>query len=408
MEIELKKYYLDIQSIIDCKYSLNTINQNRGAGINMKNDTTATSQLLFADAAVEALEEQKTLPAKFKRILKRLKLAEKVGGKTVAIKMHLGDNIGFTTIHPLFVRILVQAVWDAGAKSVKIIDDKVASNDPNVGLARGYTNEVLGCPVMSCFGQGRGYYYNVDIGYKGLDTAQMSGEALDSDFFLDLSHVKGHGACGFGGALKNIAMGLVTRETRQKLHGLEGGLTIDHDKCKYCLKCFKACPNEAIQKDDENKEISFFFHHCTYCQHCVMICPEEAITMENRKFDDFSMGMAQVTAAFLKRFTPDNMLFINFLTNITMYCDCWGFSSPSLVPDIGILAGTDIAAIDIASLDMVKTENLLPNGLPKNRSKLGEGEHLFEKIHGKNPYTMIEYLKDYYDCNPAYEIKEVK
>ena len=139
-----------------------------------------------------------------------------------------------------------------------------------------------------------------------------------------------------------------------------------------------------------------------------MICPEGAITMENRKFDDFSMGMAQVTAAFLKRFSPGNLLFINFLTNITMYCDCWGFSSPALVPDIGILAGTDIAAIDIASLDMVKTENLLPNGLPKNRSTLGEGEHLFEKIHGKNPYTMIEYLKDYYDCNPVYEITEVK
>ena len=144
----------------------------------MKNDTTGsagTSQLLFADAAVEVLEEQKTLPAKFGRMLKRLKLKEKVEGKSVAVKMHLGDNIGFTTIHPLFVRILVQAVWDAGAKSVKIIDDKVASNDPNVGLARGYTSEVLGCPVMSCFGQGRGYYYNVDIGYKGLDTAQISG-----------------------------------------------------------------------------------------------------------------------------------------------------------------------------------------------------------------------------------------
>ncbi|MFC1490880.1 DUF362 domain-containing protein, partial [Candidatus Latescibacterota bacterium] len=304
--------------------------------------------------------------------------------------------------------ILVQALKDAGAKAVKIIDDKVASDDPNMGLARGYTSEVLGCPVTSCFGLGRGYHYKMDIGYKGFDYAQVSGEALDADFFLDLSHVKGHGACGFGGALKNIAMGLVTRETRQKLHHLEGGLTLDMEKCKYCLKCFNACPNGAIQKNDEKKEISFFFHHCTYCQHCVMICPEKAITVENRKFDDFSMGMAQLTAAFLKKFTPDNMLFINFLTDITMYCDCWGFSSPSLVPDIGILAGTDIAAIDIASLDMVKTENMIPGGLPKNRSTLGEGSHLFEKIHGKDPYRMIRYLEDYYDCNPEYEIKEIR
>jgi uncharacterized protein len=95
------------------------------------------------------------------------------------------------------------------------------------------------------------------------------------------------------------------------------------------------------------------------------------------------------------------------LTNITMYCVCWGFSSPSLVPDIGILAGEDIAAIDTASLDLVKTENLLPNGLPKNRS-LGEGKHLFEKIHGKDPYIMLSYLREYYPCTPRYEIETVR
>ena len=372
-----------------------------------KNSSTK-SVLLFADAAVEALESQKTLPAKFMRMLKKCNLQEKVEGKTVAIKMHVGENIGFTTIPPLFVRILVQAVKNAGAKFIKVIDDKVFENDPDMGLARGYTKEVIGCPIVSCFGQGGKYYYKEKIGFKELDFALLSGEAVDCDFFIDLAHVKGHGACGLGGALKNIAMGLVTRGTRQKIHHLEGGLTLDRNKCVYCLKCFDACPNNAIKKNDEKKEISFFFHHCTYCQHCLMICPEEAITMENRKFEDFSQGMAMVTAAFLKKFTPENLLFINFLTDITMYCDCWGFSSPSLVPDIGILAGNDIAAIETASLDMIKTENLIQNGLPKNRNTLGEGRHLFEKIHGKDPYTMIQYLEDYYECSSEYEIKEVK
>ena len=113
------------------------------------------------------------------------------------------------------------------------------------------------------------------------------------------------------------------------------------------------------------------------------------------------MGMAKVTAAFLKKFKPENLFFINFLTNITMYCDCWEFSSPSLVPDIGILAGTDIAAIETASLDSIKTKNLLPSGLPKNRKKL-------EKIHAKDPYVMIDYLRDLYPCTTGYKITEVK
>ena len=203
-------------------------------------------------------------------------------------------------------------------------------------------------------------------------------------------------------------MGLVPRETRGKIHRLEGGLTINHKKCVYCLKCYKACPNNAILKDNKKKKIDFFFHNCTYCQHCVMACPKKCIKMEDRKFEDFSMGMAKVTAAFLKKCKPDNLFFINFLTNITMYCDCWEFSSPSLVPDIGILAGTDIAAIETASLDKIKTKNLLPSGLPKNRKKLGKGKHLFEKIHAKDPYVMIDYLQDLYPCTTGYKITEMK
>ncbi len=361
------------------------------------------SRLLFADAVVESLESQKTLPSKFKRMLKRCNLNEKVANKSVVIKMHLGAEIGFTTIPPLFVRILVQTVKDGGAKSVKVIDGK-----PEEGIARGYTSEVLGCPVESCFGKNGNDYRREHIGFKSFDEALFGETALSSDVFIDLSHVKGHGSCGFGGALKNIAMGTVPPETRSKLHRLEGGLTYDKGKCTFCLKCYNACPNEAIQIDKEKKEIEFFFHHCTFCQHCVMACPEEAITMHDRKFEDFSQGMALVTAKFLKKFKPENLLFINFLTNITIYCDCWGFSSPSLVPDIGILAGEDIAAIETESLDMIKTENLLKGGLPKNRSTLGEGKHLFEKIHGKDPYIMVKYLKDYYDCSSEYEIKEVK
>ena len=363
---------------------------------------------MFADAAVRTLERRSTLPAKFERMLKRARLEERVADKSVAIKMHLGDDIGYTTIHPLFVRMLVQAVNAAGAKSVKIIDDKVAGPTSSMGVARGYTPEVVGCPVVSCFGPDNKHFTTLPIGFGSYDEAEYSGEALDADFFLDLSHVKGHGACGFGGALKNIAMGLVTRTTRSKIHHLEGGLTIDMEKCKYCLKCYESCPNEAIKRDDKTKTISFFFHHCTYCQHCVMACPEEAITMQDRTFDDFAQGMALTAATFLKKFRREDTYYINFLTNITIYCDCWGFSTPSLVPDIGILMGEDIAAIDTASLDMIKTEDLLPKGLPEGRQLRDLDGHLFEKIHGKDPYLMVKYLQDYYDCTTDYEIQEVK
>ena len=357
----------------------------------------------FADARVEALESSKTLPAKFMRMLDRLKLEKRVKGKKVGIKMHLGGNIGYSTIPPLFIRMLVQALKDSGAKSVKAMDGNASD-----GIARGYTPEVLGCPVVPCFGESGKYLYPEKIGYKKLDSVFFGGEAVDCDFFLDLSHVKGHGDCGFGGALKNIAMGVINAPSRAKIHNLEGGIKYDPKRCTFCLKCQVACPNNAIRPNKKTKRIGFFFRNCTYCQHCIMACPTDALKLTRRKYEDFTNGMASVTAAFLKRFSPENLLFINFLTHITIYCDCWGMTTPALVPDIGILASEDIAAVDTASLDMIKTENLLPSGMPGDRKLLDIDGHLFQKIHDKDPYLIIQQLEKYYDCSSMYRISKIK
>jgi uncharacterized Fe-S center protein len=130
--------------------------------------------------------------------------------------------------------------------------------------------------------------------------------------------------------------------------------------------------------------------------------------MENRRFEDFAMGMALVTKKFLRKYRPGRTLFINFLTDITIFCDCWGMTTPDLVPDIGILASDDIVAVETASLDMIKTENLLPNGLPKGRALLEGSGHLFGRIHGKDPYLMVKYLKKVYGGSSRYVIEEVK
>lgn len=362
--------------------------------------TTGNAEVLFADIAVPRIEANLTLPAKFKRMLAAFDFGERVKGKQVGIKMHFGGGTGYTTIPPVFVRILVEALKEAGAKRIKVMD-----NDPASGIARGYTREVLGCEVVSCFGASGKYVYEEPIGYKAVDTALFGGEAVDCDYFIDLAHVKGHGDCGFGGALKNIAMGVVPQVTRGKIHRLEGGISFDAKRCIRCGKCIKECPNGAISADKE-KKISIFFHHCTYCQHCVLICPKQALTMENRRYEDFARGMALVTAKFLQRFKPGQTLFINVLLNITIFCDCWGMSTAALVPDIGILASEDICAVEVASLDMIKTENLLRNGLPKGR-ELREGTHLFEKIHGKDPYLMVRYLQEEYGGSLAYRLREI-
>ena len=91
--------------------------------------------------------------------------------------------------------------------------------------------------------------------------------------------------------------------------------------------------------------------------------------------------MAICTDEVLKTFEPGHVFYINFLTNITALCDCWGLTTPALVPDIGIMASADIVSIERACIDAIKVENLISDGIPTG-FELGNEGHLFQRLHG--------------------------
>jgi len=347
------------------------------------------STVHFASIAVRRLEPKATLPAKFQRMLDGLPLEDMFRDKRVALKMHLGGNLGYSTVHPLFVRLLVQKLKEAGAKLVFVTDGAGAVR---TAAARGYTAETLGAQILSVSGDSGRFCYGKKVSFRTLKKIEVAGEIHDADAMVVLSHAKAHGDCGYGGACKNIAMGCVTGKTRGDIHHLEGGLEWTKSKCIGCGKCAEACPNGAASFDKEKKEFSVFLHHCTYCQHCALICPKNAIKVKGGKFNHFQEGMAISTDTVLKTFVPGSVLYINVLLQMTIYCDCWGMTTPSLVPDVGIMASTDLVAIDQATLDAIKTKDLLKSGLPHGR-KLVKGKHLLEKIHGKDPFVQIRALE---------------
>ncbi len=362
------------------------------------------SQVYFASAKVKKLAAEATLPAKFKRLLDTAGLAQVVKGKKVCIKLHMGaksEKLGFTTIHPLFVRVLVDKLKEAGAKGVFLVDESVEGVE-----IRGYTEKGIGAPLIGLYRRGA-KTRPLDINFKTFDQADVGADIFNADVLLVFSHVKGHGDAGFGGAGKNIAMGCVTEKTRQKIHALEGGIAWDESKCKKCMRCIEECPNKASKFTDDGK-FSIFWHNCKYCRHCVLSCEEGALTTTNVTYEDFQEGMGRFVAKLLGHFGPENTFFINVLLQITIFCDCWGFSTPALVPDIGILASRDIVSIDKASLDLIKAENLLPNGLPEGWVMKNEGTHLFEKLHGKNPYLLGEVMERLGVGKRDYTLKEIE
>jgi len=95
------------------------------------------------------------------------------------------------------------------------------------------------------------------------------------------------------------------------------------------------------------------------------------------------------TKAVLDSFEANRVLFINVLLGITPFCDCWGFSTPALVPDVGITAATAVVAVEQASLDLIRFEDFIPSALPESMTLVEGGGHLFERIHGKDPYLQV-------------------
>lgn len=361
------------------------------------------SEIIFARYAPVSLEPKHSIGAKWIRLLDRLDLASAVKDRRTAIKMHLGGGTGFSTIHPLFVRRLVEKLKEAGAKEVFVTDTPYAVRS---AYERGYTHETLGCPLVPATGTADRYFYKREISppIGTLTEVELAGEIADAEALIDLSHVKGHGDCGFGGASKNLSMGCVTQRTRGRLHALEGGLKWDPEKCDHCETCADNCPNGAISFQDGR--FSVFWHNCKLCQHCALICPKQAISMEGGRYEQFQLGMAATSRAVLSGFDQGARIFINFLTDITIFCDCWGMTTPALVPDIGILAGRDIAAIEQASLDLIRTEDLIPGSLPKGL-ELGKTGHLFMRIHRKDPYEIVRALKALGCGSPEYSLVEV-
>lgn len=367
------------------------------------------SKVKFASMEFDRIDPETTLPAKFERLLQEIPLKKMLKGKIAALKMHLGRGLGYTTIHPLFVRILIRKIREAGGEL--FITDVLLPHMKDFGGITAkdrYSEDILDAPIYPAAGVYDKYYYSKEVNFKSLKEIQVAGHLHDAEILINFSHFKGHGMSSYGGAIKNLAMGGVTSKTRHDLHSLHSagsGILWNEKLCTNCNKCIEECRYKANEFNKNGKYV-VSIHDCTYCQHCVEICPASALILEAKNYLDFQEGLAIAAGEVLKTFSPENVLHINVLMNITLMCDCWGMSTQSLIPDIGILASDDIVAIEKASLDLIKADNVLPNSLPKGKT-LVTGKHLFEKVWGKDPYKQVEAVYNKGLGNINYEIESV-
>ncbi|MCM8816945.1 MAG: DUF362 domain-containing protein, partial [Candidatus Omnitrophica bacterium] len=244
------------------------------------------TDVYFASAKVKKLEKNASLPSKFIRLLSKLGLDKKIEEKNVCIKMHVGTGYGYTTIHPLFVKLVVDFVKEKGGRP--FITDIVSLNS-----VRGYNELTIGCRFVQATGLRDTNYFTVKVpaGY-GFKELQLAGVLKDTDFLINLSHAKGHGNCAYGGAIKNLGMGFVTTKTRIDLHRTQSIKPYwNKSRCKYCMVCVKNCRSSAITFD-KNKHLCIDFHICVFCMRCVALCPHKSIGFGKENYVIFQRALA--------------------------------------------------------------------------------------------------------------------
>lgn len=282
-------------------------------------------------------------------------------GELVPIKITIGDSTCIYHVQPEAIKQIVSVPKDQKAKPF-LFDTSVIYH----GMRQNACDHLT-------LAQNKGFYltktgapFIIADGLLGQDGREFSVEAphikkirvpsfvgmLES--LVVISHATGHVISGYAGAIKNVAMGMSCRATKQVQHSSLKP-SIIQDKCTACGCCVRMCPVNAITFNKSGKaQIDPVV--CVGCGECLCACKFDAIYVNwAEEADVFGARMVEVCQFILKQFKQK--FFITFALDITQECDCISTKNDRMVSSsLGIFASSDILSIEAAVCDCLSDE----------------------------------------------------
>jgi hypothetical protein len=320
------------------------------------------STVHFADPRAGLKEN---LHDKLERLLDNAGLAGVVrSGDLTAIKLHFGERGGHAYIRPTFVRRVVDKVRALGGKpfltdssTLYPGERKEAVSALTCAIENGFAYAVVNAPLLMCDGLRGHSARRVAVPGEILQHVDIGLEILEADTLVVISHFKCHELTGFGGALKNLGMGCSSRTGKLEQHSNVAPV-VSEKQCTACGACLRACVHQAIDLTTGKAVIDAA--RCTGCGRCITICEPRAIRVQwNEQAPMVMKKMAEYACGAVSG-KGGKLLFVNFVTQVSPACDCYGYSDAPIVPDLGILASTDPVALDQACADLVINARGLP------------------------------------------------
>ena len=286
-------------------------------------------------------------------------------GDRVAVKLHMGELGNPHYLRPTLVRRVVDLVKELGGRpfvtdttTLYPLGRFTEKAYLETAAHNGFTRDTMGAPVVIADGSGYGAVVEKPaklVSGCDLRGVEVAGAVAEADCMVVLTHFKGHILTGFGGALKNVGMGCVTKRSKSDQHVvnrpvLDGGL------CTGCGKCVQSCVYGALKMEGGKPVMDL--EKCVSCNMCRIACPNGAWRLPEGSKERLQVYVAHAASA-VSRVLEGRVVYVNFVQDVTLLCDCRPSGSPRVVEDVGVAASLDPVAVDKASMDLVDGSELL-------------------------------------------------
>jgi len=258
----------------------------------------------------------------------------------VAVKISTGEPGGHNFLNPNLIKGLVQKLNGTIVECNTAYKRKRFTTEDHLKAAKdhGFT-DIAEVDIMDSEGD---MELPVNSG-KHLSENYVGKNLKNYDSILMLSHFKGHKMGGFGGALKNMSIGVASKKGKSWIHS---GGKVDDAEILWT--------NLATQ-------------------------------------NDFLESMAEADKSVVD-YIKDNIVYINVMNNLSTDCDCESYPADPCMKDIGILASIDPVALDKACVDLIYN------------SKDSGRDHLVERIESRNGTHILDYAEEIGIGSKEYEL----
>ena len=253
----------------------------------------------------------------------------------VAVKLHSGEPGGHHYPSPKLIEKIVKSVNGTIVECNTAYQGKRFDTESHMQVMKDHGfADIAPVDIMDANGS---IALPCPPGSKNLSENYVGANFANYDSFLIFSHFKGHAMGGFGGAVKNMSIGIGSAEGKMWIH--------------------------TAGKTDSTDNFSAAFEI---------------------NQDRFLESMAEAAGSVMMRLGPKRIAYVNLMNNLSVDCDC--DSNPALpeMEDMGVLASLDPVALDRACVDLVYTADEKRSAALRERIESRNGTYTLDHAGALN------------------------